>query len=171
MKRIPLSICFALALSFSLVGCTGGDDSYKPLTEADDVENTHVDDHHHHDHASGPNGGHILEFGDYHGEITMGEDRVVSVYVLGDDAKTAVPVADGSVTLKLTVGEETQEIALTAAPLEGEADGQSSRFTAAADAIPESVKDIEGIAGSIDLKVGDKTHTAKVSHDHHGHDH
>ncbi|MCA8998611.1 MAG: hypothetical protein KDA80_16545 [Planctomycetaceae bacterium] len=157
-----------------LAGCTESGDGYRELGEVDDVTNTAPPEHHHH-HESGPHGGHILEFGEYHGEITMDESRVVSVYVLGDDAETAVPLAEASAVLHLHQGEEELEIDLVAAPLEGEGDGMSSRFQSAAAALPDSVKDLEGIHGEVVLKTGDKSFTAKVEHDHghddHGHDH
>jgi len=164
MNRVLVLASLLLPLMW---GCVDNGGEYRELTEADDVENTH--EHHHHDHAEGPHGGHILEFGKYHGEITMAEDRTVSVYVLGmDDMSKSVPVA-GSATLHVKVGEEEQTLELTAAPEEGEPEGQSSRYTT--NAIPESIKDIEGIAGHVELKIGEETLKAEISHDHHGHDH
>lgn len=164
MNRVLVLASLLLPLMW---GCVDNGGEYRELTEADDVENTH--EHHHHDHAEGPHGGHVLEFGKYHGEITMGKDRTVSVYVLGmEDMSKAIPVA-GTATLHLKVGEEEQAIELTAAPQEGEAEGESSRYTTTE--IPESIKDIEGIAGHVELKVGEETMKAEISHDHHGHDH
>ncbi|MCA9080432.1 MAG: hypothetical protein KDA58_07725 [Planctomycetaceae bacterium] len=149
-----------------LLGCPAGDE-YNTVPQTDVTNTDPV-----HEHAPhGPHGGHILELGAYHGEIAMGEDRVVSLYVLGEDAATAVPVEGATATLHLENGEEHLDIALTAAPLEGEADGSSSRFSSAADAIPEAIKDIEGLKGEVELKVGDTTAKASLSHDHEGHDH
>ncbi len=158
-----------LCLTLIMAGCPSGDEGLRELGDADDVTNTDPVDEHHHD--VGPNGGHILEFGDYHGEITH-KDGIVSVYVLGDDAKTAVPLEVAGAVLNLKSGEETVEISLTASPLDGEAEGTSSRFVTEAGAVPESVKDIEDIEGSVVLKVGDKSLTAEIEHDHdHDHDH
>lgn len=153
-----------------MAGCpSGGDEDLRELGEADNVTNTDPVHEHHHD--EGPHGGHILEFGDYHGEITH-KDGIVTVYVLGDDAETAVPLEGASAVLNLKSGDETVEIALTASPEEGEAEGSSSRYTSAAGALPESVKDIEEVEGSVVLKVGDKSMTAEVEHEHdHDHDH
>lgn len=161
-------LCLVSLLGFT-AGCAGSSDEYRELGSDDDVTNVDAHDHH---HDEGPHGGHILEFGAYHGEVTMGEDRAVTLYVLGDDAETAVPVTATSATLKLEHDGEVASITLEAAPQEGEADGASSRYVAAGESIPEGVADIEGLVGSIELVVGDETHTAKISHDHHhGHDH
>ena len=168
MFRLSI-LAIALSVPVMLCGCVDNSGDYQELTEADDVENTH-DDHHHHDHAAGPHGGHILEFGKYHGEITV-SNETVSVYVLGDDAKTSVPVA-GTAVLHLKSGDKTIEVPLEAAPEEGEPEGESSRYQAGLDKLPEGIDDIEKIAGSVELKVGEETFTAEVSHDHgHAHDH
>ncbi|MEW4490576.1 hypothetical protein AB1L42_21000 [Thalassoglobus sp. JC818] len=156
----------ALGLMVAIHGC-GSDDGYRELGDVDDVVNTDpVHDHH---HAEGPHGGHILEFGDYHGEIVY-SDGLVSVYILGDDAETAVPLEAATSTLMLGEGDDVTVIELAANPLEGEAEGTTSRFTSAEGALPESVDDIEEITGQVEVKAGDKSMTAKVTHDH-DHDH
>lgn len=166
-SRIQFSM--VLCLGFVMAGCpSGGDEELRELGEADNVTNTDPVDEH--DHDEGPHGGHILEFGDYHGEITH-KDGIVTVYVLGGDAETAVPLEGASAVLNLKTGDETIEIALTASPQDGEAEGSSSRYVSAAGAVPESVKDVEEIEGSVVLKVGDKSMTAAIEHDHDDHDH
>lgn len=161
--------CGTLSLALLLlVGCNrGGGGGYRELGQQDDVTNVDPHGHHHHDH--GPHGGHIIELGNYHGEITMDESRTVTVYLLGDDAETAAPAANATLTLLLKVGEDELEIPLTSSPLEGEEDGLSSRYVAAADAIPESIDDIEEVQGSVRLTIGEETVTGKIEHDHHHH--
>lgn len=165
-----VSTAAVLGLSFTLTGCVGSEGEYRELGEGDNVTNTAPPEEHHHHHDEGPHGGHILEFGDYHGEIVFA-DGTVSVYVLGDDAETAVPLENASAVLKLGSGDESKEIALAATPQEGEAEGSSSRYSAAAADLPEGIKDLEDITGSVLLTVGEKTLTAKVEHDHDHHDH
>ena len=164
-----------ILLSTALLGCglMLGCPASNEYNAVPDTGVANVDEHAHH-HDAGPHGGHILELGEYHGELAMGEDRIVSLYVLGEDAKSAVPVTGGTVTLHLEVGDNHVDVTLAPAPLEGEAEGASSRFSSTADAIPESIKDIEGIHGKVELKVGEKVSSAAISHDHghgHGHDH
>ncbi|WP_437226778.1 hypothetical protein SH661x_000010 [Planctomicrobium sp. SH661] len=152
-----------------MMGCPPKGDGYREMGAKDDVTNTHPDDHH---HDAGPHGGHIIELGDFHGEVVMDDGRNVTVYILGDDAATAVPVADASAKLHAQVGNEKKEIALTAAPQDGETDGKTSRFTAAAELIPVEIIDIEDLQGEVVLIIAGKESTGKISHDHdHGHDH
>lgn len=149
-----------------MLGCPQGG-NHREFGEGDNVTNTDPHDHH---HEHGPNGGHILELGEYHGEIAVTDGRVLTLFVLGEDAKTPAPVADATAKALLKVGSETKEIPLASSPLEGETDGKSSRFAAAADALPAEIVDIEGVDGEIILIVGGKEHKASASHDH-GHDH
>ena len=158
------SICCLICL---VVGCSKGDGDYRELDDNDNVTNTAPPEHHDHG-PTGPHGGHILEFGDYHGEITVA-DGIVSVYILGGDVKTAEPVAEASAVVKLEIGDKTEELKLTASPQEGETDGKSSLFVSSTDDTPESIKDIEDIHGSVVLSVVEKKMNAEVSHDH-GHD-
>lgn len=155
-----------LALAIGLLGCTAGKDDYKPLTDSTELE--HMEEAHDHGHE-GPHGGHILELGPYHGEITMGENRQIKIYILGGDVKTAQPVKDGQITLML---EGAEPISLTAAPAEGETDGMSSVFVTPDGSVPEAFKDIEAVHGSVKLAVEGNEATAAIEHDHdHGHAH
>ena len=167
-----------LACSLGLLICSGcpteSGSSYRELGKTDDVTNVDPLDHHHHDH--GPHGGHILEFGKWHGEVVMGDDRTVTVYILGGDAETAAPLADATAVLHLHVGGEETEVPLTASPQEGDPENQTSRFVASADVIPESIDDIEKLHGEVVLTVAGETVTGEITHDHdhdhdHGHDH
>ncbi len=161
-----------LIAAVGLAGCPQSSE-YRELTKKDDVTNTApVDDHHHHD--AGPHGGHILELGKYHGELTMDAGRAVTLYILGDDAKTAAPVKDATAVLHAHVGAEEKEVPLTAAPQDGETDGKTSRFTAAADAVPEAIKDIEDVKGEVILTIAGEKTVAEIVHDHdhdHAHEH
>ena len=156
-----LALLLAVAIGFA--GCQG--EEYRELGDADDVTNTDPVDEHHHHHDEGPHGGHILEFGEYHGEITY-SDGTVSVYVLGDDAETSVPLENAIVTLMLGEGDAATKVELKADPQEGEEGEQSSRYSAS-EGLPEGIDDIEKIEGSVELKVGEKSMTANIEHHHH----
>jgi len=151
-----------------MLGCPSQGE-YRELGQEDDVTNTTAHEHHH-DH--GPHGGHIVELGDYHGEVVMDDGRTVTLYILDGDAETAVPVANANAKLHAHAGGKEKEIELTAAPQEGETDGKTSRFTAAAELIPESIKDIEDLTGEVILVVEGKESIGEITHDHgHGHEH
>jgi hypothetical protein len=82
-----------------------------------------------HAHGSGPHGGAIADWGGgtYHVEFAVDHDaEEVTVYVLGSDGKTAAPIKAS--TLALSINEPATEIELEAKPMEGETDGESSRF-------------------------------------------
>jgi hypothetical protein len=158
--------------SLLLMGCPQQQQTYKELGKEDDVTNTSPPEEHHHD--AGPHGGHIIELGKYHGEVTVAPDRVVTLYILDGEAKNAAPVADAKAELHVHSGDQEQIVILTAAPLEGEADGKASRFSAGAEKIPESIKDIEDLEGEVVLIIAGEKTIGEIAHDHdhdHAHDH
>lgn len=91
------------------------------------------DDHDHgggegHD-REGPHHGTLVEWnaGKYQLELVVDQDKKeVTVYVLGEDAKTAVPIA--TETLVVSIQDPALILDLKAVPLDGEPSGKSSRF-------------------------------------------
>ena len=172
-----------MPLAFLAVGCGSGDDELRTFSEADNVDNTDPPDVH--EHAThGPNGGHLVELGgeDYHAEVVFDHDsRELTVYLLGSDAETAMPVSTETVTLNLQLDDGPASVELASAPLEGEyfrADGTTSRFTASGDAIPEAIHDEEDVHGSVVVMIDGQQYRGEITHDHdhgdehdHGHDH
>jgi len=152
-------------------GCSVGDD-YREFTPTDDVTNTTPPEVH--EHASGPNGGHLIELGEeeYHAEVVMDEAaHTLTVYLLGSDAKTAQPIADSAVTLNLDVAGATTEFTLSAASSEGDPEGQASRFQLS-EGLPETIHDAEDLHGSVSVSINGQAYTGAIEHDHdHGHDH
>jgi len=175
--NLPALHCRRLAMAATcliplMMGCPKEGETYRKLGEKDDVTNTTPDDHHHHD--AGPHGGHIIELGDYHGEVSLDKDRVLTLYILGGDAATAAPVTDATAKVRAKVGTAQKEIPLKAAPLDGETDGKTSRFTAAADQVPTEIIDVEDLAGDVILVIAGKETVGTIEHDHdhdHGDDH
>jgi hypothetical protein len=104
-----------------------------------------------HSHGEGPHGGTLADWGGgtYHVEFTVDHDKKeATVYIIGDDAKTPAPIAAESI--QLSIDDPATEMELAAAPLEGEADGVSSRFVGTHDTIGV-VKEFSGtISGEID---------------------
>jgi hypothetical protein len=89
-----------------------------------------------HAHGSGPHGGTITDWGGgaYHVEFTVDHDKKeATVYILGGDEKTPAPIK--AEKIHLVIDDPMTEMDLGAAPLEGEADGMSSRFVGTHDTI------------------------------------
>jgi hypothetical protein len=171
MPRWKLSAVPVVATLLIAAGCNKPADEFREFGAADDVTNTTPEPEH---AEHGPHDGHLIELGaeEYHGEIVMdATTRKVTVYLLGSDAKRAVPVSEPSVTLNLKVGETPTSLTLTAAPQEGEADGKSSRFEIAGESLPEAIKDEEDLHGDLVVTIEGKQFRGEISHDHAGHDH
>lgn len=84
-----------------------------------------------HGHGAGPHEGTLADWGGgkYHVEFTVDHDKQETVvYVLGSDEKTPAPIKATDGKLLLTINEPSFQVELTAQPLEGEAEGSSSRF-------------------------------------------
>jgi hypothetical protein len=163
---------FAAALAVGLSGC-GSNQDVRQFSAEDNVTNTAPPaEHHHPEH--GPNGGHIVVLGAhaYHAELVFdATTRNVTVHLLDHDMTAATPVADAGLTLNL---EGSEPITFEASPIEGEPEGQTSRFTLSGDKLPEGVKGEEDLHGSLALTVGGEPHAGAISHAHDhegGHDH
>lgn len=155
-----------LVVAAGLCGCEQGGGG-REFKETDNVQNTAPVEAHVH----GPNGGHVLELGEYHAEISMDPaSRKISVHLLDEAVKNAVAVDKGVMSVGLLVDGKETVFEMTAAPLDGEADGKCSRFELAGDKVPTALSDIEALAGSLMLKVGDKDLKTSLTDDH-GHDH
>ena len=104
-----------------------------------------------HSHGAGPHGGALTDWGGgaYHVEFTVDhEKKEATVYILGSDEKTPAPIKASSI--HLTINDPMTEMDLAAQPLEGEAEGMSSRFVGMHDTIG-MVQEFAGtISGEID---------------------
>lgn len=157
------------AVSVGLVGCEAAKDDVRPFNPQDNVQNITPPAA---GHEHGPNGGHVLELGaeEFHAEVTMDRARKLTVYLLDEAVKNPKPAANGIVLITTKAGDQEVVLELTPAPLDAEKDGQCSRFELAADKVPGSIMDIEGLSGDLTLKVGDKTLKTSLTEDH-DHDH
>ncbi len=165
-------LALGLVVALGLAGCEPAKDTGRTFTPHDDVTNIAPAAPH---PEHGPHGGHIFELGEeeFHAEVAMDKDRKLTVYLLDEAMKAAKPVENG--TLQITTKVDGKEVVLdlTAAPLDTEKDGQSSRFELGADKVPGAVMDIEGLTGDLSLKFGDKTLKTSLTgeHGHEGHAH
>ncbi len=169
MSVAPLSrfVLMGLCLAFPWLSGCGGSQPVRTFSSQDDVE--HAEEHAH-DH--GPHGGHVVELGgeDYHAEVVFdAATRKLTVYLLGADLKTPLPVEAENLAARLKIGEQTQEFLLAAAPQEGEEGGKSSRFTQAEGSLPESIQDAEDLHGEVVVSFGGTQYRGEITHDHHPH--
>ena len=139
MKRFfALMVCSAL---FSAISGCGGPPAPAPAPAANTNTKEPV-----HVHGAGPHGGTLTDWGGgaYHVEFTVDHDKQeATVYILGDDEKTAVPIKAS--TILLNINAPKFQVELAASPLEGEAEGTASRFVGK----HESLGKVQEFAGSI----------------------
>jgi len=165
-------LALGLALSLSLFSCNKSEPAARPFNDkTDNVSNTAPPEH---AHEHGPNGGHIVELGEeeFHAEVAMDTTRKLTVYLLDEAVKAPKPVENGTLQIMTKVDGKDVTLDLTSAPLDTEKDGKCSRFELAADKVPGAIMDIEGLAGDLSLKFGDKTLKTSLTEEHdHDHDH
>jgi hypothetical protein len=105
-----------------------------------------------HVHAAGPHGGIVADWGGgkFHVELTIDHaTQEATVYVLGSDEKTPMPVQTADGSLLLTINEPAFQVSLKPAPLAGESSSRASRYKATHDQL--AVK--RRLAGSIGAEV------------------
>lgn len=163
----------ALIAAFAMIvtGCTSGDSEFTEVSH-DESEVGH-EDHNGHGHgAHGPNGGDIVEVGneEFHAEVVVDEEEHrIDVFILGSDAKTAKPIAASEISINFKHGDEIEEFKLAASALDGEAEGQASKFTITDEELFEELHEHpEG--ATLNFSDGDQALTGTVIHSHdHGH--
>jgi hypothetical protein len=107
------------------IGC--GKEPAQPPQATNGASSANEQDHH---HGDAPHGGTLTDWGGgaYHVEFTVDHDaKSTAVYILGDDAKTAVPIK--AEKLLLTINEPAFQLELTPSPQSTDAAGTSSCFT------------------------------------------
>ncbi len=133
MKITPIATLL-VACFFSVVGCKPP--AVEPTAPADVGGHVHADGEAHanhddvgHDHGEGPHGGTVADWGGgkYHVEFTVDHDQQQgTVYILGSDEKSAVPIDAESI--ELSIEQPAMQVTLTAAPQEGDPADKASRF-------------------------------------------
>jgi hypothetical protein len=80
----------------------------------------------------GPHHGDLIDLGkgEYHAELTHDDaTKTIIVYLLDQEAKESVPIADSEIVLNLVVEGKPLQVKLAAAAQSGDPQGQSSRFS------------------------------------------
>lgn len=145
----------ALIMTLAMIFGCGNSSDQKPeqQSSASTEESDHGHPHHEkgHDHGAGPHDGTLADWGGgaYHVEFTVDHaKKEATVYVLGSDEKTPVPIT--SEKLLLTIKDPQFQTDLLPVPLDGESDGKSSRFVGTHDGLA-TVKEYEGtISAEVD---------------------
>jgi hypothetical protein len=122
--------------------------------------------HDDHEHGPGPHGGTVLDWGGgaYHLEFTVDHDKQeATIYILGSDEKTPAPIM--AETIHLTIDDPMTELDLAAMPLEGEAEGTSSRFVGTHDTIGI----VKEFAGTISGEIEGTPYTGDFKEEPHAH--
>lgn len=119
-----------------------------------------------HAHGEGPHGGTVADWGGgkFHVEFTVDHDKQeATVFILGDDEKTALPIDAKEITL--AIKDPAFLAMLTASPQDGDPDGKASRFVGNHENLG-IVKEYEGsMSGSVD-GIPYSGNFKEVAHDH-----
>ena len=126
-------------------------------------------DHAHSGHGAGPHDGTMADWGGgkYHVEFTVDHDKKeATVYLFGSDEKSPSPIKADKILL--TVKQPQFQVELVAKPLDGEANGVSSRFVG----VHDSLGVVQEFAGTISGEVDGTPYSGEFAEEAHtGHDH
>lgn len=159
-------------LACCLVVCLSGCGGTQPPAPAGGSAAT--DSHGEHPHPErGPHQGDLIELGDeeYHAELIHDDaTKTVIIYLLGQDAKTAVSIPDPQIDLNLAVEGKPLQVKLAAAPQEGDPAGEASKFTVVDEAALTAL-DAPKTTGRLNVSIAGKAYSGSLSHEAHGHKH
>ena len=150
-----------LCLTVALAGCgkheSGTFKAGGPVAKSDED----------HSHGTGPHGGTVFDFGKWHAEFDVNHKSAeATVYILGGDAKKAVPIAVDK--LQLSIKNPSFQLDLKAVPQDGDPEGKSSRFVGKHDNFAKE-QEFEGtLSGVINGKpyAGDFKELPEKDHKH-----
>lgn len=143
MKRL-------LILALIITGCNQPPAaSTKPVLKSSNTTAKKSD--HDHSHDVGPHQGTIFDLGKYHAEFTVDhKTKQVTVYILGDDMDTPVPVKADK--LELTIKNPAFTVELKASPDKNDKDGKCSRYIATHENFAKEQEFAGTVAGVIEGK-------------------
>lgn len=159
-----LSLGLAIRTSAAEQPAAGGAKA-KPGAKAEDKKEGH-------DHSeTGPHGGPIIELGEeeYHGEIVL-EDKTktVTIYLLGSNAKDAVPIDAPEVVINLKHGNKPEQFKLKASPTKTDPKGKASRFVLKSDDLLHDLHH-DNADARLRVKIAGKSYSGKIAAGHHDH--
>lgn len=163
--QIPLCKVFCLLVGVIAIGCKPAANPPAGPNSPSAAKESHPE--------TGPHKGHLIELGEeeYHAELTH-EDatKTVTIYILGKDAKTAVPIAEPEIALNLVVDGAPLQAKLAASPQAGDPQGKSSRFVLVDEKVMEALE-APKTTGRLSLTIEGKTFSGNVQHEDHDHGH
>ncbi len=159
MKKFQFLFCVAITSTVLSFGCDSKnpdstDDGGSPpkgehVHDDGTVHKSHGDEGH--AHGEGPHGGTVADWGGgkFHVEFTVDHDKQeATVFILGDDEKTASPIDAKEITL--AIKDPAFQVTLKASPQDGEPEGVASRFVGNHENLG-IVKEYEGsMSGAVD---------------------
>ncbi len=165
MKNLKLTLTSLIAIGtiVFMAGCGGSPQANREQS----AEHSH--DHSHSGHGAGPNDGTLADWGGgkYHVEFTVDHDKQeATVYILGDDEKTASPIK--AEEIQLSISDPVMQVTLKASPQEGDLEGSASRFIGN----HESLGVVQEYAGTITGVVDGTPYSGDFKEEpHEAHDH
>lgn len=171
MQRNGLATLTCLAAIGFFAGCDQQAAPTKPATTSPAATTESDDGHDHGDgehaaHGAGPHDGTLADWGGgaYHVEFTVDHDKQqATVYILGDDEKTATPIPADEI--QLTIIDPQMSVVLQADPQEGDSEGQASRFVGT----HEKLGIVQEYAGTISGVIEDTPYAGDFKEVAHGH--
>lgn len=172
MSKVASAGLLCAALSWVTLGCSPSGPAAPPKVGTEEGH----DHEHGHEHAHdthGPHEGELIELGGgkYHAEVVHDDaTHLVTIYLLGEDTKTAAPVAEESLVVSALVDGKSHQFALPAKPLEGESDGKSSRFELADEALTTALDDAKSKA-RLSVTIDGRPYSGSIEAHDHAHEH
>lgn len=166
MKKFEetLTSLIAIGTLVFVVGCGG---SQQPATSGAPENSQQPASHA--GHGAGPHDGTLADWGGgkYHVEFTVDHDKQeATVYILGDDEKTASPINADEIQLSIT--DPPMQVTLKAMPQEGDPEGSASRYVGN----HESLGVVQEYAGTMTGVVDGTPYSGDFKEEPHGaHDH
>ncbi|QEF98555.1 hypothetical protein Mal15_26070 [Stieleria maiorica] len=156
-------------------GCQSSTEPETPATSAEAAQD-HSDDEDQRDHSVkghghgiGPHDGTVADWGGgkYHPEFTVNHDnQEATVYILGPDEKTPVPIEAESI--ELSISNPEMQLTLNASPQEGDPEGMASRFVGN----HEKLGVVQEYAGTVSGVIEETPYAGDFNEgDHEGHAH
>jgi hypothetical protein len=164
MKRIFVLLACSAVVSLAS-GC--GQSSGPAPAPAKNATPPATKEAHAHSHGEGPHGGTLTDWGGgaYHVEFTVDHDKKeATVYIVGSDEKSPAPIKADKI--QLVINDPMSEVELTAKPLEGEAEGTSSRFVGTHDTLGI----VKEYSGTISGEIEGTPYTGDFQEEPHGHE-
>jgi len=163
MKKLTSLIAIGSLVMFA--GCGGSQPPATSGTPAPSQSIAHSDDHTHSGHGAGPHDGTLADWGGgkFHVEFTVDHEKQEgTVYILGDDEKTASPIKTAEI--QLIINDPAMQVALKAVPQDGDPEGFASRFVGN----HESLGVVQEYAGTISGVVDDTPYTGDFKEEPYG---